>query len=102
MSVTIPAKKLCLGVHIIDGYHMTADAHQYILAKRVTRRKKHEQTTYDDLEPIGYFTTVQFLLKKVIALCVREKIASGEIATLRQVAQEIAAHTERLEQAVLF
>lgn len=90
------------GVHIISDYYMTADTNQYVLGKRITRTKKGDQTTYDDFQPIGYFVTIQALLKKVIALCVRERINAGEIATLRQVADEIQMLTERVEQAVQF
>lgn len=89
-------------VHIVGEYYMTADANQYVLIKRVVRTSREDMSTYDDVETVGYYASIQSLCKKAIQLCVREKIAGGEVATLREVAREFDALTTRLEDAIQF
>lgn len=87
-------------VSIIDGWSFDVDDHQYILIHSYTREKldfKTKQGTgemVEKREEVGYFTTVTAMLRRLAEILVREKIAEGQIQTIRDYINEL----ERIEK----
>lgn len=87
-------------VGIIDGWSFDVDDHQYILIHSYTREKldfKTKQGTgemVEKREEVGYFMTVTAMLRRLAEILVREKIADGQIKTIRNYIDEL----ERIEE----
>lgn len=87
-------------VNIIDGWSFDVDDHQYILIHSYTREKldfKTKQGTgemVEKREEVGYFTTATAMLRRLAEILVREKIADGQIKTIRNYIDEL----ERIEE----
>jgi hypothetical protein len=87
-------------VGIIDGWSFDVDDHQYILIHSYTREKldfKTKQGTgemVEKREEVGYFMTVTAMLRRLAEILVREKIADGQIQTIRDYIDEL----ERIEK----
>lgn len=87
-------------VSIIDGWSFDVDDHQYILIHSYTREKldfKTKQGTgemVEKREEVGYFMTVTAMLRRLAEILAREKIADGQIKTIRNYIDEL----ERIEE----
>lgn len=87
-------------VNIIDGWSFDVDDHQYILIHSYTREKldfKTKQGTgemVEKREEVGYFKTVAAMLRRLAEILVKEKVADGQIQTIRDYISEL----ERVEK----
>lgn len=87
-------------VTIIDGWHFTIDEHQYILIHQYMREKLDFKTRkptgemVEKREEVGYFQTVTAMLRRLAEILVREKMAEGQIQTIRDYIDEL----ERIEK----
>lgn len=91
-------------VSIIDGWSFDLDDHQYILIHSYTREKldfKTKQGTgemVEKREEVGYFTTVTAMLRRLAEILVREKMADGQIKTIRDYIDELEKVEENLRK----
>lgn len=91
-------------VSIIDGWSFDLDNHQYILIHSYTREKldfKTKQGTgemVEKREEVGYFTTVTAMLRRLAEILVREKMADGQIKTIRDYIDELEKVEENLRK----
>lgn len=89
-----------MDVTIIDGWSFTADENQYILVHTFMREKKDFKTRQgtgemvEKREEVGYFKTVTAMLRRLAEILVREKMADGQIQTVRDYIDEL----ERIEK----
>lgn len=91
-------------VSIIDGWSFDVDDHQYILIHSYTREKldfKTKQGTgemVEKREEVGYFMTVTAMLRRLAEILAREKIADGQIKTIRNYIDELEKVEENLRK----
>ena len=91
-------------VSIIDGWSFDVDDHQYILIHSYTREKldfKTKQGTgelVEKREEVGYFMTVTEMLRRLAEILVREKMADGQIKTIRDYIDELKKVEENLRK----
>lgn len=91
-------------VSIIDGWSFDVDDHQYILIHSYTREKldfKTKQGTgemVEKREEVGYFMTVTAMLRRLAEILAREKIADGQIKTIRNYIDELERVEENLRK----
>lgn len=91
-------------VSIIDGWSFDVDDHQYILIHSYTREKldfKTKQGTgemVEKREEVGYFMTVTAMLRRLAEILAREKIADGQIKTIRNYINELEKVEENLRK----
>lgn len=91
-------------VSIIDGWSFDVDDHQYILIHSYTREKldfKTKQGTgemVEKREEVGYFMTVTAMLRRLAEILVREKMADGQIKTIRDYIEELEKVEENLRK----
>jgi hypothetical protein len=85
---------------ITDGWSFTADENQYILVHTYMKPKVDFKTrkptgeVVEKREEVGYFQTVTAMLRRLAEILVREKIADGQIQTIRDYINEL----ERIEK----
>jgi hypothetical protein len=85
---------------ITDGWSFTADENQYILIHTYMKPKVEFKTrkptgeVVEKREEVGYFKTVTAMLRRLAEILVREKIAEGQIQTIRDYINEL----ERIEK----
>lgn len=88
-------------VEILDGWYFKIDEFQYVLVHKYEKAKgvfgkvgvdSGEVVTKQD--EVGYFTTVTAMLRRLAEILVREKIAEGQIQTIRDYIDEL----ERIEK----
>lgn len=85
---------------ITDGWSFTADENQYILVHTFMREKQDFKTRkgtgemVEKREEVGYFQTVTAMLRRLAEILVREKMADGQIKTIRDYIDEL----ERIEK----
>ena len=85
---------------ITDGWSFTADENQYILVHTYMKPKVDFKTRkptgemVEKREEVGYFQTVTAMLRRLAEILVREKIAEGQIQTIRDYINEL----ERIEK----
>lgn len=88
-------------IKILDGWYFKIDEFQYVLVHEYQKAKgifgkvgvdSGEMVTKQD--EVGYFSTVTAMLRRLAEFLVREKIAAGEIATIREYIDEM----ERIEK----
>lgn len=88
-------------VEILDGWYFKIDEFQYVLVHKYEKAKgvfgkvgvdSGEVVTKQD--EVGYFTTVTAMLRRLAEILVREKIAEGQIQTIRDYIGEL----ERIEK----
>lgn len=68
--------------HIIDNFYMGADDYCYILKEYVTRTKRDSNEVYQADVNIGYYTTIQSLVKALCTLMCRRGVSEGKIKEL--------------------
>ena len=87
-------------ITITDGWSFTADENQYILVHTYMKPKVDFKTRkgtgemVEKREEVGYFKTVTAMLRRLAEILVREKIADGQIQTIRDYISEL----ERVEK----
>ena len=91
-------------VQIIDGWYFNMDENQYILVHKYMWEKQDFKTRkgtgewIEKKEEVGYFRTVTAMLRRLAELLAREKIAEGEIATVREYIDEMERIEKRLHE----
>lgn len=89
-----------MDIIITDGWSFTADENQYILIHTFMREKQDFKTRkgtgemVEKREEVGYFKTVTGMLRRLAEILVREKIADGQIQTIKDYISEL----ERIEK----
>lgn len=87
-------------VKIIDDWSFEVDENQYILLHEYMREKldfKTRKPTCEMIEKcdeVGYFKTVAAMLRRLAEILAKEKIAGGQIQTIREYIDEL----ERIEK----
>lgn len=88
-------------VEILDGWYFKIDEFQYVLVHKYEKAKgvfgkvgvdSGEVVTKQD--EVGYFRTVAAMLRRLAEILVREKVADGQIQTVRDYIDEL----ERIEK----
>lgn len=88
-------------VEILDGWYFKIDEFQYVLVHKYEKAKgvfgkvgvdSGEVVTKQD--EVGYFRTVTAMLRRLAEILVREKMADGQIQTIRDYIGEL----ERIEK----
>lgn len=87
-------------VQIIDGWSFDSDDNQYILVHTFMKPKVDFKTRkptgemVEKREEVGYFKTVTAMLRRLAEILTREKVADGQIQTVRDYINEL----ERIEK----
>ena len=87
-------------IDIIDGWAFNIDEHQYVLVHTYIKERIDFKTRkgtgemVEKSEEVGYFSTVEAMLRRLAEILVREKIADGQIQTIREYIGEL----ERIEK----
>lgn len=87
-------------VKIIDGWSFEVDENQYILIHEYVREKLDFKTRkptgemIEKCEEVGYFKTVTAMLRRLAEIFAKEKMADGQIQTVRDYIDEL----ERIEK----
>ena len=82
-------------VKITDGYYYEADGTQYTLIRKGTRQKLDKQTKkptgekVDFSEIVGYYTTLETMLKSCAKHITAQEIADGVITTISEHISEL-------------
>ena len=88
-------------VEILDGWYFKIDEFQYVLVHKYEKTKgvfgkvgvdSGEIVTKQD--EVGYFKTVTAMLRRLAEILAREKVAGGQIQTVRDYIDEL----ERIEK----
>ena len=88
-------------VEILDGWYFKIDEFQYVLVHKYEKAKgvfgkvgvdSGEVVTKQ--EEVGYFKTLTAMLRRLAEILVREKMADGQIQTIREYISEL----ERIEK----
>ena len=88
-------------VEILDGWYFKIDEFQYVLVHKYEKVKgvfgkvgvdSGEVVTKQD--EVGYFKTVTAMLRRLAEILAREKVADGQIQTVRDYIDEL----ERIEK----
>ena len=94
-------------VEIIDGWYFKMDEFQYVLVHEYQKAKgvfgkvgvdSGEMVTKQD--EVGYFRTVTAMLRRLAEFLARDKIAEGEIKTIREYINELERIEKRLHEMV--
>ena len=92
-------------VKILDGWYFKMDEFQYVLVHEYQKAKgvfgkvgvdSGEMVTKQD--EVGYFRTVTAMLRRLAEFLVRDKIAEGEIKTIREYIDEMERIEKRLHE----
>ena len=87
-------------IDIIDGWSFNIDEHQYVLVHTYIKERIDFKTRkgtgemVEKSEEVGYFSTVEAMLRRLAEILVREKMADGQIQTIRDYISEL----ERVEK----
>ena len=94
-------------VKILDGWYFKMDEFQYVLVHKYEKAKgvfgkvgvdSGEVVTKQD--EVGYFRTVTAMLRRLAEFLVRDKIAEGEIKTIREYIDEMERIEKRLHEMI--
>jgi hypothetical protein len=92
-------------VKIIDGWYFEADDKQYILIHQYEKEKgvfgkkgENSGETVVKKEEVAYFQTVTAMLRRLAEILVREKIADGQIQTIRDYISELVRAEKNLRE----
>ena len=94
-------------VKILDGWYFKIDEFQYVLVHKYEKAKgvfgkvgvdSGEVVTKQD--EVGYFRTVTAMLRRLAEFLVRDKIAEGEIKTIREYIDEMERIEKRLHEMI--
>lgn len=93
-----------MDITITDGWSFTADENQYILIHTYLKERIDFKTRkgtgemVEKREEVGYFKTVTAMLRRLAELLAREKIAEGEITTVKEYIDELERIEKRLHE----
>ena len=93
-----------MDVIIMDGWSFVADENQYILVHTFMKPKVDFKTRkptgemVEKREEVGYFATVTGMLRKLAEILVKEKVADGQIQTIRDYIDELERIEEKLRE----
>jgi hypothetical protein len=85
---------------IMDGWSFMTDEQQYILVHTYMKERIDFKTRkgtgemFEKREEVGYFRTVTAMLRRLAEILVRDKMAEGQIQTIRDYIREL----ERIEK----
>ena len=91
-------------VQIIDGWSFKCDENQYILVHSYMKEKLEFKTRkgtgefVEKCDEVGYFKTVTAMLRRLAEILVKEKIADGQITTIREYIAELERIEKRLSE----
>ena len=91
-------------VQIIDGWSFNCDEQQYILVHTFMYEKKTFKTReatgefVEKREDVGYFKTVTAMLRRLAEILAKEKVADGQITTIREYIAELERIEKRLRE----
>lgn len=91
-------------VQIIDGWSFNCDEQQYILVHTFMYEKKAFKTRQGTgefvkrREEVGYFKTVTAMLRRLAEILAKEKVADGQITTIREYIAELERIEKRLQE----
>ena len=90
-------------IKITDGYYYEIEAEQYILIHKYMEKKGifgKNQAESDELvektEEVGYFISLQYMLRRLAQILVKEKYDKGEINSLREHIDTLTELEEKL------
>ena len=89
-------------VHVIKNYYLDADNLNLMLRKQVIRTKRKGDEQYEDLQILGYYSTVEKALIGVYNDCCRDLIQSEklELKEFIEKQQQILADVIKLGKQV--
>ena len=93
-----------MDVIIMDGWSFTADENQYVLVHTFMREKQDFKTRkgtgemVEKREEVGYFKTVTAMLRRLAEILAREKVADGQIQTVRDYIDELEQIEKKLHK----
>ena len=91
-------------ITITDGWSFTADENQYILVHTFMKPKVDFKTRkptgemVEKREEVGYFKTVTGMLRRLAEILAKEKMADGQMQTVRDYIDELERIGERLRE----
>ncbi|MBQ5318455.1 MAG: hypothetical protein J6K17_05135 [Oscillospiraceae bacterium] len=94
-------------VKITDEYYYEADGTQYTLVRKVRRPRGKfgsKETTSEIVEiseTLGYYTTLETMLKSCAKHITTQKIANGEITTISEHIAELKRLKNSFEQSLM-
>ncbi len=94
-------------IKITDNFYFTADSDQYILVEcgerekidRKTRKPTGEIIDYIDYEDIiGYYSSIEALVRGCRKIMVREKVSDGSLDTINDIVGYMNNINDRLDE----
>ena len=91
-------------ITITDGWSFVADENQYILVHTFMKPKVDFKTRkptgemVEKREEVGYFKKVTAMLRRLAEILVKEKVADGQIQTVRDYIDELERIEKRLRE----
>ena len=90
-------------IKITDNFYFTADSDQYILVEcgerekidRKTRKPTGEIGQYEDI--IGYYSSIEALIRGCRKIMVREKVSEGSLTTIDDIIDYMNNINDRLD-----
>jgi hypothetical protein len=101
----LKSKEDKMDVIIIDGWSFTADENQYILVHTYMKPKVDFKTRkptgemVEKREEVGYFKTVEAMLRRLTEILVRDKAGERQIETIKDYVAELDRINKRLHEA---
>ncbi len=92
-------------IDIIDGWSFNIDEHQYVLVHTYIKERINFKTRkgtgemVEKSEEVGYFTTVEAMLRRLAEILVRDKVGEGQIETIKDYVAELDRINKRLHEA---
>jgi hypothetical protein len=92
-------------IDIIDGWSFMVDENQYILVHTFMREKQDFKTRkptgemVEKREEVGYFKTVEGMLRRLAEILIRDKVGEGQIETIKDYVAELDRINKRLHEA---
>lgn len=91
-------------IKIADNFYFTADSDQYILIEcgkrekidRKTRKPTGEIIDYEDT--IGYYSSIEALVRGCRKIMVREKVSDGSFDTIDSIIDYMNSINDRLDE----
>lgn len=92
-------------IHITGEYYYDIEAREYVLLRRYSKEKgvfgKTGATTgefVDKIEEVGYFQTLECLLRRLARILIKQKYDNGEINSLREHIDALCEMREELRE----
>lgn len=92
-------------IFITDDFFYEIEENQYVLIRKYTKPKGvfgkvgvETGETIEKVEEVGYFTTLEFMLRRLSRILVKRKYDAGEINTLREHINSLAEMRKSLRK----